>query len=140
MAGLPLRLIRHLAPHDQDTARRANIPEPYAHWYWTPGQPLIPPTDPGAPPPDPWKAWWDAVRALRPDLEATNGRDLILVEVKPALTPHAIGQALCYRDLARVRRRPPGQVLAAVIYTTPHPDLEPIAAAYGLLLWPTPGQ
>jgi hypothetical protein len=80
------------------------------------------------------------VRALRPDLEATDGRNLLVVEVKPALTPHAIGQALCYRSLARKHRNPPGLVMAAIIYSATHPDLEDIAAAYGLLLWPAPGQ
>jgi hypothetical protein len=77
---------------------------------------------------------------LRPDLEATDGRSLLVVEVKPALTPHAIGQALCYRTLARKYRNPPGLVMAAIIYSATHSDLEDIATAYGLLLWSAPGQ
>jgi hypothetical protein len=77
---------------------------------------------------------------LRPDLEATDGRSLLVVEVKPALTPHAIGQAVCYRTLATKYRNPPGLVSAAIIYDTTHPDLEDVAAAHSLLLWPTSGQ
>jgi hypothetical protein len=140
MARIPDTVIASLAPRDRDTIEPLKDDPRWEGWQLAPGDPLtLQPTDPQQQP-DPWSRWWATVRALRPDIIATRADTTVLIEVKPSLTPQALGQALLYREIARLQTDKPDKIHAAIIYQAGHPDIERIADALGIELIQSPGQ
>lgn len=140
MARIPDAVAATLAPRDRETITPLIDDPRWDGWDVRPGTPLtLEETSPDKRP-DPWDRWWATVRALRPDLVAADGERTLYIEVKPSLTPAALGQALLYREIARLQAPDPEAVHAAIIYQAGHPDIERIADALGILLIQAPGQ
>ena len=140
MARIPDSVMASLAPRDRETIAPLLDDPRWDGWDLQPGTPLTLQDTTQGKRPDPWDRWWATVRALRPDIIASDGRTTLYIEVKPSLTAAALGQALLYRELGKLLATDPQSVQAAILYRAGHPDIERVADALGILLIQSPGQ